>query len=107
MKFVRLFSRLALLSLAAAAFVGLTEIYVGSTRPPFMSPQDQAARLHRPPGPQIDGILEFAGESTALALFAAGGRIVFRLRLSGRSPSQERLISLNLRRVSPDWPGRE
>jgi len=47
MKFVRVLSRLALLSPGAAAFAVLTGIYGGSVRPPLPNPQWRAGRQHR------------------------------------------------------------
>jgi hypothetical protein len=95
-KLVRVLSRLALLSLAAAAFVGLTGIYGGSVRPPSPNPHWQAARRHRPPAPEVSQFPEFVGEGMALAFFAVVGRIALRLRLSPVSRSERQPILLNL-----------
>jgi hypothetical protein len=97
MKWKRVFPRLALLSLAAAVFVALTEMYAALMEPPVVSSHLQAARLHRRSEPQVSQFPEFVGELMGLALLAAGGRIVFRLRLSDVSRSEGRLTSLNLR----------
>src|SRR6187399_2841246 len=51
-KFLRLLSRLALLSLAAAIFVGLTGMYGGSVHPSVPTLIGQAAREHRLSAPQ-------------------------------------------------------
>jgi hypothetical protein len=81
-KQVRVLSQLACLSLAAAAFAGLTRIYAGSVRPPLPDPNFQAERLHRPSALQLNRFPEFVGDGMILALFALAGRIIFRLRLS-------------------------
>jgi hypothetical protein len=95
-KLVRVLSRLALLSLAAAAFVGLTRIYGGSVRLPVPDPNFQAERLHRPSAPQLGRFPEFVGDGMVLALFALAGRIIFRLRLSSVSRSDGQPILLKL-----------
>jgi hypothetical protein len=94
---VRVLSRLALLSLAAAGFVGLTGIYGGLVRVPLPDPRSQAERLHRPSAPDINVFLEFIGDGTLLALYAYAGRIIFRLRLSPVSRSEGQPISLDFR----------
>lgn len=99
MKLVRLLSRLALLSLAAAAFVGLTGLYGSSVRLPLPNPHWQAARRHRPPAPHLSTFPEFVGEGVVLAVYAVAGRIVLRLRLSPVSPSEGQVILLNLHRA--------
>ena len=103
MKLVRLLSRLALLSLAAAAFVGLTGIYGGSVRPPLPNPLYRATHRHRPSAPQVSHFLEFVGAGLVLALFAVGGRIALRLRLSPAPRSEGQAILLGLHRGRQDW----
>jgi hypothetical protein len=101
MKLVRVgvLSRIALLSLAAAAFVGLTVVYYGgSVRDHSPDRHWQAVRRHRPSAPQVSQFLEFVAAALGLALFAAGGRIVFRLRLSPASRSEGQPIMLGLYR---------
>ena len=102
MKLVRVLSRLTLVSLAAAATVGLTGVYGGSVRPRLPNPQWQAERRHRPPAPQVSQFLEFVGEGMLLAVYAVAGRIVLRLRLSPVSPSEGKLILLDLHRGRQD-----
>jgi hypothetical protein len=98
MKLVRLLSRIALLSLAAAAFAGLTEILGGSVRTALPNPGWQAERAHRQSAPQVRYFFtEFAGELVLVAVFAAVGRIVLRLRLSPVSRSEGQPILLDLR----------
>ena len=97
MTIVRLLSRVALLSLAAAAFVGLTGMYGGAVRPPLPDPGSQAERRHRRSAPQVGKFPEFVGEGMLLALYAVTGRIVLRLRLSPVSRS-EGPMSLDLHR---------
>jgi hypothetical protein len=98
MKLVRVLSRLALLSLAAAGFVGLTGIYGDSVRPPLPNPRWQAVGQHRPSAPEVDQFPEFVAAGVELALFAVAGRMVFRLRLSPVSRSEGQPILLNLNR---------
>jgi hypothetical protein len=109
-KLVQVLSRLALLSLAAAAFIGLTEMYGTSVRLPLPNPQWQAGRRHRASWPQSNqlpsGIGEFIAEGIGFTLCAAVGRIVLRLRLSPVSPSEGKMISLNLHRGTPGLPKR-
>jgi hypothetical protein len=110
MRLAQIVSRLFFISLAAAVFVGLTEIYGASVRIPVPDPQSQAERLHRASWPRSNrlpsGIGEFMAEGIALTLYAAMGRIVLRLRLSPVSPSEGKLISLNLHRGTPGLPKR-
>ena len=103
MKFVRVLSRLALLLLAAAAFIGLTRIYGGSVRPPVPDPNFQTQRLHRPSAPKLNRLPEFVGDGMVLALFALAGRIIFRLRLSpvSRRDGQPILLNLHQNRQPP------
>jgi hypothetical protein len=109
-KLMQVLARLALLSLAAAAFVVLTEMYGASVRLPLPEPQWQAGRRHRASWPRSNqvpsGICEFIAEGIAFTLFAALGRIVLRLRLSPVSPSEGKLISLDLHRGTPGLPKR-
>jgi hypothetical protein len=101
-KLVRLLSRLALLSLAAAAFVELTGIYGGSARPDLPDPQSQAERRRSPSAPQVNQFLEFVGEGIVLAVYAVAGRTVLRLRLSPVSRGKGQPILLNLHRGRQD-----
>lgn len=94
MKLARAFSRLSLLSLAAAVFAALTGLYGASLRPNLPDARWQAARWHRPPKPQIRYLPEFFGQFLVFALFTVAGR-VFRLRLSLVPRGQRQVISLN------------
>jgi hypothetical protein len=98
MKFLRVLSRLGLLSLTAAVFVGLTGMYGGSVRPSAPSLIWQATREHRPSAPHVGQFPEFLGGVSQLALYALAGRVIFRLRLSSMSRGEERPILLGLRR---------
>ena len=102
MKLVRVLSRLALLSLAAAAFAGLTKIYGDSAHPPLPYARFPAAHRHPPSAPNAARFPEFIRNSLAFAIFAVGGRLVFRLRLNPPSPSEERPILLGLHRGPSD-----
>jgi len=95
-KLVRLLSRVALLLLAAAAFVELTEVYGGSVRTPLPNPGWQAERRHRPSAPRVSQFMEFGGAGMELALVALGGRLVLRLRLSPASRTEGQPILLRL-----------
>jgi len=98
LKLARLLSRIALLSLAAAAFVGLTEMFGASVRLDMPEPHSQAARAHRPLAPRISLFPEFIGQTMIVAIFAVGGRLVLRLRLSPAPRSEGQPISLGLQR---------
>lgn len=97
MKFVRGLLRLALLSLAAASFAGLTRIYGDSARPSLPDPAWRAGRNHRPSAPEIGQFPELIGEGVLLIFYAVAGRIVLRLRLSPPSRSEGQPILLSLR----------
>jgi hypothetical protein len=101
MKLVRILSRLALLSLAAAAFVALTKIYGDSSHPPLPYARFQAAHRHPPSAPNAAKFPEFIRYSLAFAIFAVGGRVAFRLRLNPPSPSEDQPILLGLH---PEFP---
>src|SRR5262249_9215965 len=96
-KRVRLLSRIAALSLAAAACLGLTRIYGAAVRLSLPNPSAQAERRHRPSAPRVSAFPEFVGEGMLVALCAVTGRIVLRLRLSP-VPRRERPMSLGLHR---------
>lgn len=100
MKVVRVLSRLALLSLVAAAFVELTDIYGRSVRhlpdPHSAGCSCRAVREHRPSAPEASEFPEFLEKSMAFAIYAVTGRVVFRLRLSPVSLSYRQPIVLNL-----------
>jgi hypothetical protein len=105
MKLVRVLSRLALLSLAAAAFAGLTKIYGDSAPPPLPYPgfqKFQAKHRHPPSAPNAAEFTEFIRYGIAFAIFAVGGRLAFRLRLNPPSPSEEQPILLGLHRIRQD-----
>ncbi len=104
MKLKRVLARLAILSLAAAAFVGLTEIYGGSRRTALPSTNWQAERRHRPSAPQGGDFQDVVGNGVVLAVFAFAGRIIFRLRLSSVSRSEQQLIQLDLHRKRGPGP---
>jgi len=91
MKLVRVLSRIALISLAAAAFVGLTGIYRGSRRLGLPSASWQEERGHRPSAPQVRYFPDVIADGIVLAIFAFAGRIIFRLRLSPVSRNEEPL----------------
>jgi hypothetical protein len=96
MKIVRVLSRLAVLSLAAAALAGLTGIYGGSVRPPLPDAQWRDGRQHRPSAPEVGKFPELVGEGMVMAVYAVAGRIVLRLRLSPPSRSEGKPILLGL-----------
>lgn len=96
MKLVRVLSRLALLSLAAAALAVLTEVYGGSMPPPVLSPRYYAKHRYPPSAPQGGEYLGFVRAGLELALFAVAGRICLRLRLSPLPHSDRYPILLDL-----------
>lgn len=96
MKFIRVISQIALLSLTAVAFAGLTDIYGGSVRSPLPDPQWRAGRDHRPSAPEIGRFPELFGEGMVVAIYAVAGRIVLRLRLSTASRREGQPILLGL-----------
>ena len=98
MKLIRVVTRLALLSLAAAAFVGLTGIYGDSVRLPVPGPRWQEIRQHRRSAPDVSRFPGFVAAGVESALFALAGRKIFRLRLSRASRSEGQPILLNLHR---------
>ena len=93
MKFVRLISRFAILLLAAAGFVFLTRLYDRASSP---DPQWWEGRAHRPSAPDASRFLEVVPGFLVVGIFAVGGRLVFRLRLSAASRNKERPFSLGL-----------
>jgi hypothetical protein len=95
-KFIRAISRIVILLLVAAAFVGLTRIYGDSVHPRLPGPRGRAERLHRPAAPQVGRLPEFLGASVLLAYFAVVGRVFLRLRLSPAPRNEGPPISLNL-----------
>ena len=94
MKSIRLLSRLALLSLAAAAFTLLTSVYSRFVRTPSPLPQ---WKLNRRLAPQISRFPEVLGEGILIAICTVAGRLVFRLRLSPPPPRDKPPVSLRLR----------
>lgn len=102
MKFVQTLSRLALLSLVAAAFVALTATYGASIRTPMSDSRWREGRAHRPSAPEFARLPEVVGEVLIMAIYAVAGRIVLRLRLSPPSRTDGQLISLSLYRRRKD-----
>ena len=99
MKFARVLARLALLSLAAAVFIGLTQVYAGSVQPPrFPERFRRVRRNNRPSDPQPGRFPSFLGEGLVVAVIAVAGRIVFRLRLTPAPRGEEQVILLDLGR---------
>jgi hypothetical protein len=100
-KVLRVFSRIILLSLAAAAFVGLTGLYARSARIPLLLPVEQAERQHRPSEPEVSQFPEFIGMFFFFLFWVGIGRVGLRLRLSPVPRSEKQPISLNLQRRRP------
>ena len=103
----RVLFRLALLSVAAAVFVWLTEIYGGLVRLQAPYGDWQAGLRVRHSWPDPIQFPPFIGECALMVIWALLGRIVFRLRLSPASRSEKQPIALNLdgarrARRSPD-----
>jgi hypothetical protein len=97
MKFVRLIVRLAVLLLAAASFIGLTLLYGRASSP---DPQWWEGRAHRASAPDASRFLEIVPGFVGIAIFAVGGRLVLRLRLSPASRAEGKPISLGLDKVA-------
>lgn len=100
----RVLFRVALLSLAAAAFAGLTGIYCRSVQPPLPDPQFRAEHAHRPGAPQASDFPEFIGSFVVLAIFTVGGRVVFRLRLAPPSRNEGKPVLLHLHEGTEEPP---
>jgi hypothetical protein len=92
----RLLFRIVLLSLAAAAFAGLTAVYGDAAPPPLPNPYWQAARRHRALAPQVDKFPEFVAEGMVVTVYAVAGRLILRLRLSRVPHTLGKPIELNL-----------
>jgi hypothetical protein len=93
---IRALSRMALLSLAAAAFVGLTAISGDVAPPQLPNPDWQAFRRHRAPAPHVDKFPEFVAEGVVITIYAVAGRLLLRLRLSRVPSTQGKPIGLNV-----------
>jgi hypothetical protein len=101
-KSIRVLSRIALLSLAAAGFVKLTAIFGDWVRPSLPNPGWQATRRHRPSPPKVGYVSEFFGEGMVLVIYGVAGRLVFQLRLSPVSRAKGQPILLDLHRTRQD-----
>ena len=97
MKVIRIFSRLLLLLLVAAAFVGLTAIYGSSTHPALPNVRYQQEQRHEPSAPEIGYFSQFVGYGIMLAVFCYAGRMLFRLRLNPAPHGEGQPIVLGLR----------
>jgi hypothetical protein len=83
-------ARVAAIVLAAALVIGAAALYARASHPelrrlradrnPAASEMLRRFRL-RPRGPQLSRVGGFAGECLLLALIAAGGRYILRIRL--------------------------
>ena len=96
MKAIRILSRIAVIGMVAAVFVGLTQLYGSSSRIVLPGASWQVERQHRPPAPQVGYFADVIADTVVLAIFAFAGRIVFRLRLSPASRSEGQLTLLDL-----------
>jgi len=97
-KFVHVLARIALVSVAAAALVGLTELYGHSVRVPLPYLVGQAERQHRASGPKVSEFPEFIGYVFLFVFWGVIGRTALRLRLSHASRGETQPISLGLHR---------
>jgi hypothetical protein len=100
MKLIRVVARIAFISLAAAAFVSLTQTYAHSVRVPLPGPGWRGERAHRPSAPEFGKFPELVGEGAVVAIYAVAGRIVLRLRLSPPSRSEGQPILLGLHKTA-------
>jgi len=98
MKLIRVIARIAVLCLAAATFVALTQTYADSVQVSLPDPGWRTERARRPSGPELGKVPELFGEGVVVAIYAVAGRIVLRLRLSPKSRSGGQPILLGLHR---------
>jgi hypothetical protein len=77
-------------------------MFSASVRLDLPGPRWQAERRHRPSVPQVSRFPEFVVEGMVLAIFAVGGRLALRLRLSPPSRSEGQPILLGLQRGRQD-----
>jgi hypothetical protein len=96
MKLVWVLGRIAIVGLVAAVFVALTQAYARSIQVPLPDPGWRGERAHRPSAPDLGKVPELVGEGLVVAIYAVGGRIVLRLRLSPASRNEGHPISLSL-----------
>jgi hypothetical protein len=94
-KWRRALSRIALLSLAAAAFAGLTAIYRDLAPPPLPNQNWQTFRRHRASAPHVAEFPEFVAEGMVVTIYVVSGRLL-RLRLSRIPRTQGSPIGLNI-----------
>ena len=99
MKLIRVVARIAVVFLAAAAFVALTRAYARSVQVPLPDPGWRGERAHRPSAPELHKFQELVGEVVIVAIYAVAGRIVLRLRLSPASRSEGQPILLGLHKA--------
>ena len=100
MKLARVLWRIAILSLATAALVGLTRMYGNSVQYPLPSPRAREARLHQPSLPEAGEFPEVLGGGMVVAVCALAGRIIFRLRLNPPPRNSDKMVSLGLAKAS-------
>ena len=76
MKLIWVVARTAVVSLAATAFIALTQAYTHSVRIPLPDPGWRGERAHRPSAPELGKFPELVGAVVVVAIYAVAGRVV-------------------------------
>jgi hypothetical protein len=79
---VKVLTRVAMIAVAAAVFVGLTWIYAGWIREPAPNPKRVLRERHRDAGARLAVFPKFVGQVGLVGLIALAGRKVLRVRLT-------------------------
>ena len=96
MRVGRVISRLAILLIVGAAFVGLSAVYLRSADPLMPNARGQWEIRHQPSAPGVGYVVDFVGYAILLAMFAWLGRMLFRLRLNPAPRNEGKPILLAL-----------
>jgi hypothetical protein len=88
-KLARVVARIAILAVAAALFIGLTGIWASAIESHERSERRFGRVVRRARWPQLRRLSSFAGELVIFAAIAAGGRMILRLRLTGRAAAKK------------------
>ena len=86
---MRIVTRVAIIALAAAMFVGITGLLANFQAPDRHS-RFELERRRRPSEPQWNRLPSFLGEFVLIGVIAAAGRTILRLRLAANEPSDSR-----------------
>ena len=88
-KLARLVARIVMLAMAAALFIGLTGILASSIESRERSERRLRRVVRRARWPQLRRLWSFAGDLVIFGMITAGGRMIFRLRLTERAASKK------------------